>query len=58
MKQELTISSIVLGALIGILMTMANVYLGLYAGMTVSASIPAAVLAMGFYSIMKKKALH
>jgi putative OPT family oligopeptide transporter len=38
-------------------MTVANVYLGLYAGMTVSASIPAAVISMSFYSALKKKAL-
>ncbi|MGY8699191.1 MAG: OPT family oligopeptide transporter, partial [Candidatus Poseidoniales archaeon] len=34
------------GILLGILMTAANAYLGLYAGMTVSASIPAAVMSM------------
>ena len=31
---------------LGVLMTAANAYLGLYAGMTVSASIPAAVMSM------------
>lgn len=49
MKRELTPTSIGLGLLIGIAMTAATVYLGLYAGMTVSASIPAGVLAMGVY---------
>lgn len=49
MKRELTVTSITLGLVIGIAMTAATVYLGLYAGMTVSASIPAGVLAMGFY---------
>ena len=38
---ELTVRVIVVGILLGILMTAANAYLGLYAGMTVSASIPA-----------------
>lgn len=57
--RELTVSSISLGIIIGIIMTAANVYLGLYAGMTVSASIPAAVIAMGVYNgILKRKALH
>ncbi|MFP5458706.1 MAG: OPT family oligopeptide transporter [Bacteriovoracia bacterium] len=49
MKRELTPTSVGLGLLIGIAMTAATVYLGLYAGMTVSASIPAGVLAMGVY---------
>ena len=43
---ELTTRVIVVGILLGILMTAANAYLGLYAGMTVSASIPAAVMSM------------
>ena len=33
--------------LIGVAMTAANAYLGLYAGMTVAASIPAAIVSMG-----------
>ncbi|MBY0516334.1 MAG: oligopeptide transporter, OPT family [Bacteriovoracaceae bacterium] len=49
MNRELTATSIILGLTIGLIMTAATVYLGLYAGMTVSASIPAGVLAMGFY---------
>ena len=44
--KELTIRVLVVGVLLGILMTAANAYLGLYAGMTVSASIPAAVMSM------------
>ena len=43
---ELTGRVVVVGILLGILMTAANAYLGLYAGMTVSASIPAAVMSM------------
>ena len=43
---ELTKRVIVVGIILGILMTAANAYLGLYAGMTVSASIPAAVMSM------------
>jgi putative OPT family oligopeptide transporter len=44
---ELTIAAIVLGLLLSLVMGAANVYLGLRAGMTVSASIPAAVIAIG-----------
>jgi putative OPT family oligopeptide transporter len=45
MKKELTIRAVILGLLLSVIMGAANVYLGLKAGMTVSASIPAAVLA-------------
>ena len=37
---ELTQRVIIVGVVLGVLMTAANAYLGLYAGMTVSASIP------------------
>ena len=43
---ELTQRVIIVGIVLGVLMTAANAYLGLYAGMTVSASIPAAVMSM------------
>mgnify|MGYP003324092263 FL=1 len=43
---ELTTRVILVGIVLGVLMTAANAYLGLYAGMTVSASIPAAVMSM------------
>ncbi len=45
--REVTPRAIVLGILVGLVMSVANVYLGLFAGMTVSASIPAAVVSMG-----------
>jgi putative OPT family oligopeptide transporter len=44
---ELTIKALLLGIFLALLMCAANTYLGLYAGMTVSASIPAAVISMG-----------
>ena len=44
--KELTSRVIIIGVLLGGLMTAANAYLGLYIGMTVSASIPAAVMSM------------
>lgn len=43
---ELTIRAAILGLILSVVMGAANVYLGLKAGMTVSASIPAAVVAM------------
>ncbi|MBU52249.1 MAG: oligopeptide transporter, OPT family [Deltaproteobacteria bacterium] len=43
---ELSFRVVVLGIILSVVMGAANVYLGLKAGMTVSASIPAAVLAM------------
>lgn len=44
--RELTIRGIILGALITVLFTAANVYLGLRAGLTFATSIPAAVISM------------
>jgi putative OPT family oligopeptide transporter len=54
----LTAGSIVLGILITFVMTAANVYLGLYSGMTVSASIPAAVAGMGILRIFRQRSIH
>lgn len=45
--KELTPGAVTLGIVIALIMCAANTYLGLYAGMTVSASIPAAVISMG-----------
>ena len=44
--KELTVRGIILGALITLLFTAANVYLGLRAGLTFATSIPAAVISM------------
>ena len=43
---ELTTRAIILGIFLGVVMTAANAYLGMKVGMTVSASIPAAVMSM------------
>jgi len=43
---ESTVLSLGLGVILAVLLGAANVYLGLFAGMTVSASIPAAVVSM------------
>ncbi len=45
-ERELTVRALGLGLVLSVVMASANVYLGLYAGMTVSASIPAAVVGM------------
>jgi putative OPT family oligopeptide transporter len=44
--RELTVRGFVLGIALALILGAANAYLGLYAGMTVSASIPAAVISM------------
>ncbi len=44
---EFTVASVILGILLAIILGGANAYLGLKVGMTVSASIPAAVISMG-----------
>lgn len=51
---EFTATSIILGAIIAIIFGAANAYLGLRVGMTVSASIPAAVISMGILRIILK----
>ena len=43
---EINLRVIIIGVLLSVVMGSANVYLGLKAGMTVSASIPAAVVGM------------
>ena len=43
---EITVKSIILSVLLAVILGAANSYLGLFAGMTVSASIPAAVISM------------
>jgi len=45
-ERELTLRALLLGFVLSAVLGAANAYLGLFAGMTVSASIPAAVLSM------------
>jgi putative OPT family oligopeptide transporter len=51
---EITIKAVFLGIVLSVILAAANAYLGLFAGMTVSASIPAAVISMGILSLFKK----
>ncbi len=52
---ELTVTSIVMGIILAVIFGAANAYLGLRVGMTVSASIPAAVIAMGVIRVLMRK---
>lgn len=52
---ELTVTSIIMGILLAVVFGAANAYLGLRVGMTVSASIPAAVISMGVIRVLMKK---
>ena len=52
---EITVTSIIMGILLAVVFGAANAYLGLRVGMTVSASIPAAVIAMGVIRILMRK---
>lgn len=52
---EFTVTSIVVGILLAVVFGAVNAYLGLRVGMTVSASIPAAVISMGIIRVVMKK---
>ncbi len=52
--RELTVRALVLGVLLSMLLGAANAYLGLKVGMTVSASIPAAVVSMAILAVLRR----
>ncbi|MBE6661854.1 MAG: oligopeptide transporter, OPT family, partial [Ruminococcaceae bacterium] len=52
---ELTVTSIIVGMLLAVIFGAANAYLGLKVGMTVSASIPSAVIAMGIIKMILRR---
>lgn len=52
---EFTVVSVILGIFLAILFGGANAYLGLRVGMTVSASIPAAVISMGVIRVILRR---
>ena len=52
---EFTVTSVIMGVLLAIIFGAANAYLGLRVGMTVSASIPAAVISMGVIRVIMRK---
>ena len=52
---EFTVTALLIGILLAIVYGAANAYLGLLVGMTVSASIPAAVISMGIIRVILRK---
>ena len=55
--KELTVRGIILGALITVIFTASNVYLGLKVGMTFASSIPAAVISMAVLKFFKDSSI-
>ena len=55
--KELTFRGMFLGALITVLFTASNVYLGLKVGMTFASSIPAAVISMAVLKFFKDSSI-
>ncbi|RLF43863.1 MAG: oligopeptide transporter, OPT family, partial [Thermoplasmata archaeon] len=55
---ELTIKAVLVGVILAIIMGSANAYLGLYAGMTVSAAIPGAIMALALLKPFKPTVLE
>ncbi len=52
---EFTVTSVLIGILLAIVFGGANAYLGLRVGMTISASIPAAVISMGVIRVILRR---
>ena len=52
---ELTVTSVIMGCILAVIFGAANAYLGLRVGMTVSASIPAAVISMGVIRVLLRR---
>ena len=54
---ELTFRGVLLGALITLIFTASNIYLGLKVGMTFASSIPAAVISMAVLRMFKNSSI-
>lgn len=54
-RPEFTVMAMIIGAILAIVFGAANAYLGLIVGMTVSASIPAAVISMAVLRVIMKR---
>ena len=52
---EFTVTSVLIGIILAVVFGAANAYLGLLVGMTISASIPAAVISMGIIRIILRR---
>src|SRR5918996_1996565 len=55
--RELTLRGLILGSLLPLVFTAANVYLGLKVGLTFASSIPAAVISMAILSAVKDSSI-
>lgn len=55
---EISAATLLLAVVLSVVMAGANAYLGLFAGMTVSASIPAAVVSMGVLRLVRGNILQ
>jgi uncharacterized oligopeptide transporter (OPT) family protein len=56
--RELSVRVIFFGVILSVLLSAANAYLGLFAGMTVSAAIPAAVMALGIMRFFRNSSIY
>src|SRR4051794_5698283 len=54
---ELTVRAVILGALLGLVFAASSVYLALKIGLTVSASIPIAVLSVAFFRTLGRSTI-
>ena len=57
-RLELTVKAVFIGLILAIIFCGANVYLGLKIGNTISASIPASIMAMGFLRLFKNYSIY
>lgn len=55
--RELTLRGMIIGAMITVIFTASNIYLGLKVGMTFSSAIPAAVISMAILSFFKNSSI-
>lgn len=54
---EISVKALILGIVLAVVLSGANAYLGLFAGMTVSASIPAAIISMALLRLFKNRSV-
>ena len=52
---EFTVTSVLIGIILAVVFGAANAYIGLLVGMTISASIPAAVISMGIIRVILRR---
>src|SRR6187455_2232352 len=50
--RQLTFRAVVLGIVLAVILSAANAYLGLFAGLTIATAIPAAVISMGVLRLL------